>query len=131
MSVPFVARFLVSLVGVASLSTPADSAVKDPQVIVEMRNLQRPEYAPLPAYPKEARQHHWGGLAIYEIHSKFSGEVAYVFVRLSTGHPILDEAGKAALAQWRWHGGRYRLLPVFMTFDPGTVPPPPSRAASR
>jgi TonB family protein len=111
------------LVGLFSLAVPVTkvgSVVKDPRVTVDMATLGRPKNAPLPAYPKEARLHSWGGLAIYEIHCKFDGTVGYVFVRLSTGHPILDEAGKAALTQWRWHGGRFRLFAVPMTFDPGT-----------
>lgn len=111
---------LLTLLFLALLPPTAITAVREPRVTVDMKNLGRPENAPLPAYPKEARLQSWGGLALYEIHCKFDGTVSYVFVRLSTGHPILDEAGKAALAQWRWHGGRFRLFAVFMTFDPGT-----------
>ncbi|HEX4668012.1 MAG TPA: hypothetical protein VH207_15580 [Chthoniobacterales bacterium] len=111
---------VVSLLFLTLVPAMAITAVREPRVTVEMRNLGRPENAPLPAYPKEARLHSWGGLAIYEIHCKFDGTVSFVFVRLLTGHSILDEAGKAALAQWRWHGGRFRLFTVFMTFDPGT-----------
>lgn len=116
-------RVALLLVWVALLPTVASSEVKAPWVTVDMTNLGRPEYAPLPTYPKEARIHSWGGFAIYEVHCQFDGKVAYVFVRLSTGHPILDEAGKAALAQWHWHGGRFRLLAVPMTFNPGNPPP--------
>jgi TonB family protein len=101
----------------------------DPMITVDMKAADKPEYAPLPSYPKEARLHSWGGFALYELHVQFNGKVAYVFVRISTGHPVLDEAGKAALAQWSWHGGRYRLLAIPMNFNPGSPPPRPRPSA--
>lgn len=121
----------IALLCLAVLPKTATSTLNDPRVTVDMRTLGRPENAPLPAYPKEARLHSWGGLAIYEIHCKFDGTVGDVFVRLSTGHPILDEAGKAALAHWRWHGGRFRLFAVPMTFAPGRPPAHPAPARAR
>jgi TonB family protein len=125
------ASVFITLFWLTILPTAAVAAVKDPRITVDMTTLGRPEYAPLPTYPKEARRHSWGGFAIYEVHCKFDGTVGYVFVRLSTGHPILDEAGKAALAQWRWHGGRFRLFAVPMTFDRGTPPARPSPTRTR
>ncbi len=98
---------------------------------VDPKTTQNPVYAPLPSYPEEARIHHWGGFALYEVHCQFNGTAPYVFTRISTGHQVLDEAGKAALRQWRWHPGRLRLLAIFMTFEPGKQSTPSSGDRAR
>ena len=101
-----------------------------PRVIVDPKTTQNPVYAPLPDYPKEARVHGWGGWALYEVHCQFNGTAPYVFTRISTGHQVLDEAGEAALKQWRWRGGRFRLLAIMMTFNPGKAEASPSARKS-
>jgi hypothetical protein len=107
---------LISLT-VWSNATKDDTA--GPKVTVDARTTDNPVYAPLPEYPKEALSHHWGGFALYEVHCHWNGTAPYIFTRVSSGHQVLDDAGKAALKQWHWHGGRYRLLAIPMTFHPG------------
>jgi TonB family protein len=64
-------------------------------------------YAPKPAYPMEARAHHWTGtcLLILTVDQK-TGWVVGVRVVKSTGHPILDNAAIAAFSRWRFKGGK-------------------------
>jgi hypothetical protein len=113
----FSTMFLSIACAIAGAATQSERS--GPQVTVDPKTTQNPVYAPLPSYPEEARIHHWGGFALYEVHCQFNGTAPYVFTRISTGHQVLDEAGKAALRQWRWHPGRLRLLAIFMTFEPG------------
>jgi hypothetical protein len=64
-----------------------------------------------------ARNNHWGGSGLFEVH--FRREVAVgVFVTMSTGHKVLDDAALAALRQWRSWKDIVRVMMVPITFAP-------------
>jgi len=85
------------------------------------KDMKGLEYAPAPEYPKEALKKHWGGFGIFEVQCRRDGKVWAVFVTLSTGHKVLDDAAVATLHQWRsWKGYKLVVFPVPITFDPGS-----------
>src|SRR5438093_10866989 len=63
-------------------------------------------YAPRPEYPVEDCARGWGGAGVFQLKIKPDGTVAAVTVIQSTGHPALDEAGRAAFRKWRFYPGQ-------------------------
>ncbi len=58
--------------------------------------------APLPKYPMEARQRHWEGSGLLELHLRPAGTVETVTVLKGTGHKLLDTDVATALHKWRF-----------------------------
>ena len=109
----------VALMFAAMLELAAAPRSDGPKVTVDLSKMKGLTYSPLPKYPKEARQHSWGGLGIFELHFKGDGTVSGVLVLLSTDHKLLDEAAKAAVTQWRCKPGSPRVAMVTVFFQTG------------
>ena len=73
-------------------------------------------YAPAVKIPDEARAKHLKGLGIFLVHVYRDGRVRQVEMIRSTGHSILDQAAKEALAKWRFRPWVTKVL-VPMRFD--------------
>ena len=84
------------------------------KVIMDVSKMKGLVYSPPPQYPSEARKNHWGGFGIFEVQFRRNGSVSAVFVTLSTGHKVLDNAATIALRQWRgWKvGPRVAMVPI-------------------
>ena len=96
------------------------AAHHEPKVIVDTSKARGLVYAPVPEYPKEARKNHWGGFGIFEVQFRRDGLVHAVFVTMSTGHKVLDDATVSTLRQWRsWKGYKMIALMVPITFALG------------
>lgn len=100
------------------IAAPAES--HQPQVIMNMKKARCLVYSPTPEYPTEALQKHWGGSGLFEVQFRRDGQISAVFVTLSTGHKVLDDAVTRTLHQWRsWKGYRFIMVAVPVTFTPG------------
>ena len=117
---------VTTLVVLAPLSAKAKTISEStsgrfgPRVIMDMKKVRGLYYSPAPEYPKEALKKHWGGSGLFEVQCRRDGKVWAVFVTLSTGHKILDDATVAALHQWRsWKGYKLVVFAVPIMFDPG------------
>jgi TonB family protein len=88
-----------------------------PRVIVNLNDMRGLTSTPVPSYPKEAVQHDWDGIGVFELHFKSDGTVDTVEVLLSTDHKALDEAAEAALAKWRCQPKALKAGKVTMTFQ--------------
>lgn len=100
------------------MAAPAASAA--PQVIMKIGKPKGLVYSPTPEHPKEALRKHWGGSGLFEVQFRRDGNASAVFVTLSTGHKVLDEAVTRTLHQWRsWKGYRFIMVAVPITFAPG------------
>ena len=109
---------LASLMMGSATGAPPESVA--PKVVVHIGKTRGLVYSPTPGYPKEAIKRHWGGLGLYEIHFRGDGLVSAVFVTLSAGHKVLDDAVVSTLHQWRyWKGYRGVVLAVPVTFVSG------------
>lgn len=53
-----------------------------------------------PLYPREALEREWQGTTVLQLRLDSEGRVKEVAVEKSSGHPVLDEAAKAAAAAW-------------------------------
>jgi TonB family protein len=73
-------------------------------------------YAPKPQYPVEDRARGWGGTGIFRLKVKPDGTVLEVIVIQSTGHPALDESGRAAFRRWRFYPGQFTTVRIPLTF---------------
>jgi TonB family protein len=73
-------------------------------------------YAPRPEYPLEDRVRGWGGTGVFRLDVKPDGTVSQVTVIQSTGHPALDESGKAAFLKWRFYPGQVTSVRIPLTF---------------
>jgi len=90
----------------------------EPRVIMDVSKAKFLVYSPPPQYPSEARKNHWGGFGIFEVQLRH-GVASAVFVTLSTGHKVLDNAATTALRQWRSWKDHPRAVMVPITFAPG------------
>ena len=99
--------------------TPAGTP-SGPRVIMNLKKVKGLYYSPAPEYPEEALEKHWGGSGLFEVQFRREGRVWAVFVTLSTGHKILDDAVVATLHQWRsWKGYKLIVVGAWIRFDPG------------
>ncbi len=69
------------------------------------------EHCPEPNYPSRARRQRWQGTALVLLKVHPDGHVLEVRVLESSGHAILDEEAKRALAAWRFAPGPKGVLP--------------------
>ena len=79
-------------------------------------------YAPAVKIPEEARAKHLKGLGVFVAHLYRDGSVRRVEMVRSTGHAILDNAAREAIAKWRFSGPWVWKVLVPMKFD-GNYPP--------
>ena len=118
--VPTLLVFVVLSVNI--LAAPVQN--QEPRVIMDVSKIKTLTYSPTPDYPKEARKNHWGGSGLFEIHFRRDGLVSAVFVILSTGHKVLDDAASSTLRQWHsWKGYRTIVAAVTIVFAPGGEKP--------
>jgi TonB family protein len=119
-----------TLLALAPLSLDAKTTSKaetappatGPRVIMDLKKVKGLYYSPAPEYPKEAIEKHWGGSGLYEVQFRRDGRVWVVYVTLSTGHKILDDAVVATLHQWRsWKGYKLIVVGAWIKFDPGAI----------
>jgi TonB family protein len=78
-------------------------------------------YMPRLQYPSEARSKGIGGSGAFVLHiDPKDGNVRSVTVAHSTGSPILDNAAKAGMRQWRFRPGPSEVhVPISVSFVPG------------
>jgi TonB family protein len=73
-------------------------------------------YAPRPQYPGQDLVRGWGGTGVFRLAVRPDGTVSGVTVIQSTGHPALDESGKAAFRKWRFYPGQFTTVRIPLTF---------------
>lgn len=118
------ARSLLALLAILLIETGTAGAIPagsdGPRVVVNMGKTRGLVYSPSPEYPKEAIKKHWGGSGLFEVQFRRDGLASAVFVTLSTGHKVLDDAVTSTLRQWRsWKGYSFIVAAVPVTFTPG------------
>jgi TonB family protein len=74
-----------------------------------------------PAYPLTAQARGMQGLGHFQLTIRPDGVVQSVKVTKSTGHPLLDQAGVAALRTWRFPRGAPSTLRVPIDWYMGTI----------
>jgi hypothetical protein len=120
--VALLALVLLVSAGLGSVSAvAADNS--EPKVIMDVSKAKYIVYSPAPQYPKVARINHLGGFGIYEVQFR-RGVASAVFVTMSTGHKVLDDAAVVALRQWRsWKDvSRVMMVPITFASSSGTEP---------
>jgi protein TonB len=71
--------------------------------------LGKPEHIP---YPRRARRRGLEGTVVLIVHIDRTGYVDRIQVEQSSGHPILDEAARSAVATWRFLPALRNGVPV-------------------
>jgi TonB family protein len=66
------------------------------------RPTTAPIYAPGPKYPLAARERHWEGVGLLEVHLMPNRSVRSVKILRSTGHSILDDDAAQVLRGWQF-----------------------------
>jgi protein TonB len=107
-----VAASSLSVIGaVASLSRPLpameggpsrvlrDSAAEVGMVRTKVRMMGD---NPRPEYPRAAREAGWAGTVVLWVEVLPDGTVGAVTLHKSSGHPVLDEAARASVQDWRF-----------------------------
>ncbi len=109
----------VLVVAAPRILSAAAAESQQPRVFMNISKTKGLVYSPAPEYPKEALKNHWGGFGIFEVQFRGDGLVHAVFVTLSTGHKVLDDATVSTLRQWRsWKGYKMIVAMVPITFAP-------------
>jgi hypothetical protein len=111
----------IVVAGLGSMSAPAES--DEPKVVMDVSKAKFIVYSPAPQFPKAALINHLGGSGIYEVQFR-RGVASAVFVTMSTGHKVLDDAAIVALRQWRsWKDvSRVMMVPITFVSGSGTKP---------
>ncbi len=76
----------------------------------------RPLVNPAPIYPAEALQQRLAGRVVLRVMIEANGRVTNVMLQQSSGSPLLDEAARAAVEQWRFEPTRKQELLVPFRF---------------
>ena len=79
-----------------------DSAPARPAATPRVVEHAQLDHAPNPVYPRRARELRQEGTVTLLALVKASGDVEACEVERSSGHPLLDEAGKKAVLGWRF-----------------------------
>jgi hypothetical protein len=109
--------FLLIVLAFPKLGNAAPVNAGEPKVVMDVSKAKFLVYSPPPEYPAEARRNHWGGSGFFEVQFR-RGVAVGVFITMSTGRKVLDNAALATLRQWRSWKDITRVMLVPITFAP-------------
>lgn len=76
-----------------------------------------PYFKPRPPYPREAERQGLSGRVVLRMVIMANGRISGVAVVTSSGSPLLDEAARRGVMQWKFNPGRRASGPVDTTVD--------------
>jgi len=118
MRVTFLVCVLLTGVSVVAKAQPYQYQISPPGKEVKMQSVLSYE---LPAYPLKAQKKRMQGSGRFRITLRQDGFVDSVNVTKSTGHFLLDQAGVAALREWRFVRGAPKIIRVPIVWTLGTI----------
>ena len=93
--------FVVVFAFAAIAQVAAAKSSQRPRVYADASLIDGLTAAPVPNYPAQAATKNWTGLGVFELRFRPDGAVQEVVTVLTTEHPLLDDAARAALRRWR------------------------------